>query len=383
MSMPVSNRTFGEPVVRPYLMGLLPDDPAVRRDLGRRLGVSGENPFALLGHVGLDCPGAVQVCDESLSSPSARGEGLVEVSHAEIAARLSEGRTSAGMRWEAEREHWSLGGQQSKFALRREGDRWFSCEGAAATTHILKPGIPDLRLEALNEFLCLRLARACGIPAARVEYAVFDGEPAIVVERYDRMRDSTGGVARLHQEDFCQALGVLPQSKYPEDGGPSAGDVIGLLRRTGAPAASNLAAFMKMLFFNYLIGAPDAHAKNYSLLLDRDAAYLAPLYDVASALPYARRWEDVRLAMGIAGENRVARLSARRLGRFARANGMEGYGLGPDALSGMLADLARRVPPALADVLGASSHIPGVDELGERLLPRVDRVCAASLAALG
>lgn len=383
LSMPVSNRTFGDKVVRPYFMGLLPDDPVVRRDLGRRLGVSGENPFALLEHVGLDCPGAVQVCDEGLANPSSRGDGLVEVSATEIAARLSEGRSGVGTSWETDRERWSLGGQQTKFALRKEGDRWFSCEGSAPTTHIIKPGISGLRLEALNEYLCLRLARACDIPSACAEYVVFDGQPAIVVERYDRMRDPMGNVVRLHQEDLCQALGVLPHNKYPEDGGPSASDVIRLLRRTGAPAASNVAAFVGMLFFNYLVAAPDAHAKNYSLLLDRGAAYLAPLYDVASALPYVRRWEGIKLAMGIAGENRVSRLSARRLARFARANDLEDFGLGPEVLAEMLADLAQRIPPALEAVVGEDSRVPGVDELGERLLRRVGRVCSTSMTALG
>lgn len=293
------------------------------------------------------------------------------------------GRASSTLKWEAEGERWSLGGQQSKFALRKEGGRWFSCEGAAATTHIFKPGIPDLRSEALNEYLCLKLARACGIPASRVEYLVFDGEPAIVVERYDRVRDADGEVIRLHQEDFCQALGVLPQNKYPEDGGPSAGSIIGVLRKTGAPAATNVATFVKMLFFNYLTAAPDAHAKNYSMLHGRDASYLAPLYDVASMLPYAGRRESIRLAMGIAGENRVAMLSSRRLDRFSQANSLDEYGLNGDKLSGMLASLAEIIPDVLKNVLETNENIPGVDELGSRLLSGVVETCSNSLAKLG
>lgn len=383
LSMPVTNRSFGDKVVRPYFMGLLPDSPEVRKSLGRQFGVSGENPFALLEHIGLDCPGAVQVCDESQKSLSSRNARLVAITDAEIAERLSMGRASSTLKWEAEGERWSLGGQQSKFALRKEGGRWFSCEGAAATTHIFKPGIPDLRSEALNEYLCLKLARACGIPASRVEYLVFDGEPAIVVERYDRVRDADGEVIRLHQEDFCQALGVLPQNKYPEDGGPSAGSIIGVLRKTGAPAATNVATFVKMLFFNYLTAAPDAHAKNYSMLHGRDASYLAPLYDVASMLPYAGRRESIRLAMGIAGENRVAMLSSRRLDRFSQANSLDEYGLNGDKLSGMLASLAEIIPDVLKNVLETNENIPGVDELGSRLLSGVVETCSNSLAKLG
>lgn len=383
LSMPLSNRTFGDKVVRPYLMGLLPDSPDVRRSLGREFGVSGENPFALLQHVGLDCPGAVQICSESREEDVLLGSGaLTPLSDADIASRLAAAHASNGEKWEAERERWSLGGQQTKFALRLEGDRWYSCEGRAATTHILKPGIPGLRLEALNELVCLRLASACGIPAARADYRLFEDEPAIVVERYDRVRDSAGEVVRLHQEDLCQALSVLPQNKYAQDGGPSANDVVDLLKKTGAPARDNLHAFMRMLLFNYVIAAPDAHAKNYSLLIDRDAVYLAPLYDVASMLPYTSRPEKIKLAMSVAGENRVAMLSARRLAAFAEANGLEEYGLGGDALASILAGLAELIPCKLEDVVDSLSGAPNIDELGDRLIPSVGILCARSIKCL-
>lgn len=384
LSMPVSGRRFGDKVVAPYFMGLLPDSPGVRRALGREFGVSGNSPFALLEHIGLDCPGAIQVCseDQAVTVPL-REEGLVPLSETEIAERLARGRTDENAKWETDQERWSLGGQQSKLALRYESGAWFSCTGSAATTHILKPGIPGLRSEALNEYVCLELAAGCGIPAAHVSYLLFDGEPAIVVERYDRVRDQSGAVVRLHQEDFCQALGVLPQNKYPEDGGPSAGDIIDVLKRTGRPAAGNLKAFMKMLFFNYLIAAPDAHGKNYSMVLGRDLAYLAPLYDVASMIPYASRLSDIKLAMGIAGENRVASVSARRLSRFAKSAGLERYGLDGATLSGMLAELAEALPGKLESVLSERASMPGVDELGERLLPGISHLCEKSLSRLG
>lgn len=379
LSMPVSNRLYGDKVVRPYLMGLLPDSTDVRRSLGREFGVSGENPFALLQHVGLDCPGAIQIYQESIDGKTpAQSGSLTPLSEADIASRLAEMRANGGEKWEVERERWSLGGQQSKFALRLEGNRWYSCGGEEATTHILKPGIPDLRLEALNEFVCLKLASACGIPAVHATYHLFENEPAIVIERYDRVRNAKGKVVRLHQEDLCQALGVLPQNKYAQDGGPSANDVVRMLRKTGAPAHKNLRSFTKMLLFNYLIAAPDAHAKNYSLLIDKNAAYLAPLYDVASMLPYTRRPGEIRLAMGIAGENRVAMLSAHRLSTFAEANDLGDYGLGGDALAGTLANLAELIPSKLEEVIDGLADVPGVDELSSRLVPGVSDLCAKS-----
>lgn len=383
LSMPIDGAAFGDKVVRPFLFGLLPDSYDVRRSLGHEYGVSPDNPFALLSHIGLDCPGAVQLCGEdSVDDLLERQEALAMMTDHEVALRLKQGRGNGAARWETDNERWSLGGQQAKFALRREGDRWYSCEGAAATTHIFKPGIPDLKLSALNEYVCLKLAAACGIPAERVDYLVFEDEPAIVATRYDRVRDDAGRVRRLHQEDFCQVLGVLPERKYPEEGGPGARDIVGMCSRTGS-AAANISQFMDMLFFNYLIGAPDAHAKNYSLLHGRDVSYLAPLYDVASLLPYAERPFDIKLAMGVAGENRVGRLSARRLGKFADANGLEAYGLTGDALAERLAALAGKVPAALEGVLAESAALPGIDELGNRLLPLVVELCERSAALLG
>lgn len=384
LSMPVSNKVFSDKLVRPFLFGLLPDSHEVRRSLGREWGASADNPFALLKHIGLDCPGAVQFCTEdAVDVLPQRESALVPITDAEIAARLARGRGNRAARWETSQERWSLGGQQAKFALRREGDAWFSCEGAAATTHIFKPGIADVSLSALNEFVCLKLARACGLPACEVAYEVFADEPAVIATRYDRARNSQGEVVRLHQEDFCQVLGVLPERKYSEEGGPGARDIVAVCKRTGEPTARNLAQFMDMLFFNYLIGAPDAHGKNYSLLLGLSDAYLAPLYDVASLLPYAERPFDIKLAMGVAGENRVGRLSARRLGKFAADNGLEEFGLTGDALAGKMAALAERIPSALDEVLAAHSALPGIDELGSRLRPLVSELCERSLARLG
>lgn len=384
LSMPVSNRTYGDATVRPYLFGLLPDSAEVRGSVGREYGVSGNNPFALLAHIGRDCPGAVQVCPEDELDDTLANKGRLEpVTDNQIAQRLALARQNGGAGWETSSEHWSIGGQQSKFALRLRRGRWYSCHGASATTHIIKPGIGGLNYEALNEFLCLRAAAACGVPASHVEYRLFESEPAIVVTRYDRLEAASGTVYRLHQEDLCQALGVLPENKYTENGGPSAPDVIALLKRTGSHASENVSAFVKMLFFNYLIGAPDAHAKNYSVLLDRDAAVLAPLYDVASMVPYARRVQDIKLAMGIAGENRVGMVSSRRLARFAEMCGTDEYGLTASDMAGMLADLCEKVPKAFEDVTRENAKTLGVSALSERLQPGIEALCRQSEVRLG
>ncbi len=383
LTMPISGEVFGDKIIRPFLFGLLPDSYDVRRSLGLEYGVSPDNPFALLAHIGLDCPGAVQFCAESATEEVLHRSGsLIPISDSEIAARLARGRGNREARWETNQERWSLGGQQAKFALRRENNAWYSCAGSAATTHIFKPGIADLRLSALNEFVCLKLAKACDLAACDVAYEIFDDEPAIIATRYDRVRNDNGEVIRLHQEDFCQVLGVLPGNKYAEEGGPSAKNIIAVCKQTGQLAAQNVSQFMDMLFFNYLLGAPDAHGKNYSLLLGVDSAYIAPLYDVASLLPYVERPGDIKLAMGVAGENRVGRLSAQRLEKFAETNQLGELGISGDGLVNQLAKMAALVPRKLEAVLAESSYISGIDELGDRLLPRVTALCERSLARL-
>lgn len=385
LSMPLSNRAYGDKIVRPFLFGLLPDDSAVRQAMGREFGVSGNNPFAMLEHIGLDCPGAVRFCaaSEVERALSETIGGLAPLSDGEIARRLRQGRDRSDVSWVDDREHWSLGGQQSKFALRYQDGEWFRCEGTAATTHILKPGISYLHFQALNEFVCMRTASACGLAAARVAYRTFVDEPAIIIERYDRVVDEQGDVIRIHQEDFCQILGVLPENKYADYGGPGASAVIAVLKKTGAYAEANVRRFVEMLFFNYLIGAPDAHAKNYSVLLGSEGqTVLAPLYDVASALPYKVQNERIKMAMSIGGENLLGKLNAHHIRRFAAANALAEVGLDDEVCLQILARLAQRIPAELVATFDRLGDCEGASETRERLDAPVQELCAATLAKL-
>ena len=379
LSMPLSNRTYKGRIVDAYLLGLLPDNERTRQEAGRRFGVSGNNPFALLSHMGLDCPGAVQFCKPDEEGLLARPDELVPLDDAMIAKRLAPESGRPEDTWLRANERWSLGGNQAKFALRLEGDRWFECRGSAATTHILKPGIAGMRLEALDEYVTMKVAQACGLPSEQVDYRSFDGIPALVATRYDRIVDQ-GGVTRIHQEDLCQALSYTPDMKYAEDGGPSTPDILALLSKTNDPSRS-IEAFAAMLFFNYLVGAPDAHAKNYSLIhAGRHACLLAPLYDVASGLPYNLTGNrPLRLAMSIGGENRLGFVRRKHVERFAETARIE-----RERCVNLMANLCRRIPSRAYDVLNETCErgIPGTEELAERLLPQLEANCARTLQQL-
>ena len=256
LSMPVDGGQFRHRVVDPFLEGLLPDQASVREALAARYGVSPRNPFALLEHIGLDCAGAVRFADAEHLTRALDDDGeLVALSEEEIGARLAaleEGREPS---WIAPGEGWSLAGVQTKIALRREGGQWYEARGCEPTTHILKPGITRMKEQALDEHLCLTTLREIGIPAARTRYARLGGREALIVERYDRLREG-GRVRRIHQEDLCQATSTYPRRKYEADGGPGALQIIDLLARWGDRDGASIRRFVDALIVNVLLGAP-------------------------------------------------------------------------------------------------------------------------------
>lgn len=372
LSMPLSLRRHKNRVVQPYLDGLLPDRDETRQALGREFGVSGRNPFAILSHIGLDCAGAVQfVTPDRVAEAMARPGNLVDVSAEQIGARIAALTSGTQESWVSPTERWSLAGGQAKFALhRRQDGTWAQSLGATPTTHIIKPGIDGLHDQALNEHVCLAAAKRLGLAASTSEYIEFDGQPAIVVERYDRIRRPTGELLRVHQEDLCQALSIAPENKYEADGGPRSATVLRLLESHADPEESW--GFVQSQVFNYLIGGTDAHGKNLSLLLVGSSVQLAPLYDVASGFPYEGL--ALELPMAVAGERRFGFIRDRHWREFATQ-----AGLAAERVVGFVHSLAADLPDAVSDILGSldSQGVP-VHRLRERLLPGIAAQCRRS-----
>jgi serine/threonine-protein kinase HipA len=233
----------------------------------------------------------------------------------------------------------------------------------------------------VNEHLRLEAARRLGLTAAVSSVQSFEDERVIVVDRYDRVYDRDGRLRRLHQEDVCQALGLMPTAKYQNEGGPSPEAIIALLRRVIRPAATaeqSVAGFVDALAFNWIIVGTDAHAKNYSLLLSANQVRLAPLYDVTSALPYDDMYlPKLKLAMRIGGEYRAEAVSGRHWRRFAEANSLD-----PEGVTARISELARRAPEAFA----AAAALSAVGELGsslpDRLVGAIDERSRACLRAM-
>ena len=309
LSMPLSRARYDHNTVDPFLRGLLPDSEAVLDRWGRRFGVSANSPFGLISNVGEDVAGAVQfVVEDRLAEATSPG-GVQLVDEAYIAGRLRVlGEDRAAWDDALAPGQFSLAGAQSKFALYQSpGGEWGLPSGRKATTHIFKPSLPYLADQDVNEHLCLVAAGKLGLLAARSEITQFGDQRAIVLRRYDRALQPDGEVVRIHQEDFCQALGVPPNRKYERgEGGPGIVQMADLMRRIQPPAAARRSAehFAKAMAFNWVIYAPDGHAKNYSILLRGQEAIPSPLYDISSVLPYPDRYDLRTMAMAMSVNGR-------------------------------------------------------------------------------
>lgn len=374
LAMPITASPYGKKRIDPFLEGLLPDNSEVRERWGQKFGVNGRNAFALLEHMGVDCAGAVEFHPDGTGVE--RRAVLERVSERDIAKHLM-GLRSDETAWAVGGERWSLAGAQGKFALSRGVDgHWYEATGAAPSTHIVKPGVSGYRDQVLNEHVCLRTARILGMDAAATEFTTFEDQAALVVTRYDRRRAADGTITRVHQEDMCQALSVYPWRKYEASGGPTAARIASLLWESGSEPSSDVPAFVRAVAFNYLMGAPDAHAKNYSLLLAGSQVSLAPLYDVASSLPYEPTTADHELdlaAMGIGGEKKFGQVTGAHWGKLARQ-----CRVSADRVRAIVQELATDIPGALEQAF--EEHRKAA--LRERMLTRIKDHCAAALANL-
>jgi serine/threonine-protein kinase HipA len=367
-AMPLTATRYRDRAVRPFLVGLLPDNDEVLSRWGQTFGVSHRNPFALLGHVGEDCAGAAQFVRPERLGDLSRGR-IDWLDEADVESRLRAIRLDpTAWLWGADEQgQFSLAGAQSKVALYREADRRGRPYGRVPTSHILKVASGRFSDQEITEHVTMRAARLAGLVVARSELAAFGAERAIVVERYDRLVVE-GELERVHQEDLCQALGLLPDKKYERSGGPAPTEIVKLLRTRMTPTVADEAVdrFVDALVFNWLVGGTDAHAKNYSLLMQGPDVRLAPLYDLTSGLPYqeellghardSRIRTDtpmLRMSMSIDGESYFSEVRMSNWQSFAKQAGVDG-----ERIVQRIRDLGSSLPD---DVSTAALEVHGFD----------------------
>ena len=384
LSMPLVVAEHHHARVEPWLWGLLPDHTAILARWGQKFHVSPRNAFALLAAVGEDCPGAIQLVRPDRVEVILRDDDRqVEwLSEGDVAERLRTLRRDRSA-WRMARDtgQFSLAGAQPKTAFLFDGQRWGVPYGPVPTTHILKPPIHGFDGHAENEHLCLTLARALGMPAARSEVRRFQDETAIVVERYDRVR-LAASIRRLHQEDMCQVLGFPPTKKYQNEGGPGCAELSEAIRTHSGEPGDDAWTFARAIMLNWIIGGTDAHAKNFSMLIGANGrARLAPLYDVASVLPYEFDSRKLKMATKIGGKYRLQEIYARQWTKFAAE-----LRLAPAEVLDMGKAMAEALPAACAESVDKAC----ADGLDNPILPRMIEVvnerskrCARALKADG
>lgn len=318
-SLPLQAEPFDDHHARPFFAGLLPEGQ-LRRLIAQQFQISSQNDFALLDHIGGECAGAVTLLEpgQPLSSPE-HGHEVQWLSDEEIVAMLDElphrpmlaGK--GGLRL-------SLAGAQDKLPVVFDGDRIGLPRNGTPSSHILKPAIRTLADTVINEGFCLALAEAMQLKPAKSQIRSVLGRQFLLVERYDRVADAQGLRQRLHQEDFCQALGVVPEMKYQNEGGPDLVQCFDLVRRVTRPSAPHILRMLDCVIFNALIGNHDAHAKNFSLLYAGKSAVLAPLYDVLSTAVYPNL--TPKMAMKIGSQYKFSEVQARHWDQFLKAVGL-------------------------------------------------------------
>ena len=376
LSLPITaDREVRGEAVDNYFDNLLPDSVEIRRRIRTRFQTRSTGAFDLLSAVGRDCVGAIQ-----LLPPDQTPEGWNRViadplSNAAVEAVLRQITVSTPLGAEEQNEfRISLAGAQEKTALLRMGGRWYRPTGATPTTHILKLPLGvvgnfqgDFSDSVENEWLCGQFLQELGLKTAESHLALFGEQRALVVTRFDRRWNGVTAqeveqrsfkprrdawIARLPQEDFCQATGLPPTKRYESEGGPSIATCLSLLNGAAQPDEDQASFLLAQVTF-WLLAAIDGHGKNFSIFHRRGGSYaLTPFYDVLSAWPIIGRKRNelalkrAKLAMAVRGRSlhyRIDEITGRHWQEIAERSG--------------IANLHSRMQVLVADAPGAIERV--------------------------
>jgi serine/threonine-protein kinase HipA len=318
LSLPLREDAYRGGPVSAVFENLLPDSEALRRRIAEKVGARGADAYSLLESIGRDCVGALQFIadgiDPEADSTVIEGEPVDDAAIEKLLRNLAQ--APLGLSREDD-FRISVAGAQEKTALLRYQDQWLKPRGTTPTTHLFKtqvgqlPNGIGLSNSVENEYYCLKLFEAFGLPMNGAEIMTFGETKALVTERFDRRWARDGRLLRLPQEDCCQALSFPPSRKYQSDHGPGMVDILNFLKGSDSPAEDQK-LFLKAQILFWLVGATDGHAKNFSVFLRPGGSYsLTPFYDVLTAQPSldARQIElkQMKLAMSV-GTNRHCRV---------------------------------------------------------------------------
>jgi serine/threonine-protein kinase HipA len=381
-SIPLKPGVFDNKEIEPFFDGLLPDKKDVRRQIGDLFDVAPTDEFGILEHIGRDCAGALMLV--SPDAPAANGPDaahLSPISTDDLARRIAE-LPQRPLFIDAGEVVLSLAGVNDKAAVYIDPDtQEISLPiGGYPSTHILKIDIERLPDSTRTEHFCMTLARRIGLDAARTKIRIFNDRPVLFVTRFDRayaqMSDGVR-VTRLHQEDFCQATGINPDLKYERQGGPDLSTMFAMTQKAATVPARDIPKLLGFVMFNFLIGNPDAHAKNYSLIYRQNPksvqTAISPLYDVNNGAAFRDCFKSQRprLAQSIGGEFDPTKLEWSHWEAQARA-----IKSSPTALRKSLLTMARKIQDAIGtlreELRDTDADSPRLDLIVEDVTQRCD-----------
>jgi len=337
LSLPLRPDPFFDDESHPFFANLLPEEK-IRAVIARNLGISLNNDYGLLERIGGDCAGAVSLYPENGEPKRELGRYRL-LSPDELAAIIRELPQRPLLAGE-KGLRLSLAGAQKKLPVFFDDEHFYLGYGALPSNYIIKPAIEDLDSTVENEAFCMALAHEVGLEVPRSFIHQHEDTRVFVVKRYDRVTKADE-TKRLHQEDFCQALGIPPEFKYETEGGPSLAACFNLVRQRSIRSGKDVLSLLNWVIFNYLIGNSDAHGKNISLLLLPEGPMLAPFYDLLSTRIYAHYGLAEGLAMKIGGENDPGAIQKKHWELFA-----EEVGIKPRLVLIRVADQAKRMENA-------------------------------------
>jgi serine/threonine-protein kinase HipA len=368
--LPLRPEPFDNDICRVFFGNLLPEG-RTRTLITGKLGISESNDFKLLEVLGGECAGALSILPEG---GEASASGSYEPLPRKDLDRMIEEMPQNPLLLAHEDLRLSLAGAQQKIPVYYEDGKFFLPRGLYASSHILKPATPDFDGIVQNEAYCMELARQLGLPVP-ISMVIGGKHPFYLIERYDRRRGEDGKLTRLHQEDFCQALGYSYGKKYEADGGPGLKPCFGLVTEQSTQPALDKMTMLRWVIFNYLIGNCDAHAKNLSMLIKREDYRLTPLYDLLSTRVYGKLSQ--KFAMRIGGQYRSDWVLKDNWERLA-----EEAGVGGKAVLDLCHELGEKAPAAVEPLAASFAAEHGAKETIDKIAKNVSSMAKKMLGAL-
>ncbi|SMG22710.1 type II toxin-antitoxin system HipA family toxin [Fibrobacter sp. UWB13] len=301
LSLPLGANEFTQRECLPFFEGLLPEGD-VKRRISDYLHISETSTLKLLQELGGECAGLVSILPDGEENKTKNvyefsSQNYDSLSEKKLAEYITNINTRPLLKAK-EKLRLSLAGAQEKLPLTYVDGKYYLPKNGAPSTHIVKPtGSGELSSLAANEYICTKLAEYCGLPTSKMELKRIGDVEFLLINRYDRIRDENC-FSRIHQEDMCQALGILSDRKYQNDGGPGIADIYKLIKEKTTIPLLETRNFLRYVVFNLIIGNCDAHGKNYSLLFRDGTIRLAPIYDAVCTIVYPNLTRKFSMKVG-------------------------------------------------------------------------------------